>query len=400
MELESSKRIKIQDLLTLIHKRGTNPTELREFLISPRGISLIDSDEILGIKDNDQRHVVHHLAAKGFLPIIPKKLINARGILEKDKNDISPLEYHYLNYRLDSIPKEIWDIPEIKNSDKTKAHILSWASSLGKAQQLPPQFYKLEVLQTIVEENGQTPTHILARHGKLRLIPKPLAVREILFTKDSLGKTIFHALAESSNTELLRDFGYKKLPTQILDLEDNKNQTLAYQMLCNGGLKNIDLGYWSPERWEKICQLSPTRVYPLHMACKNGELKYLPNQYISTEELMKFDIEGQNAYHKAINAGNLHKVPSKYLSQESLIHPNACGVTPLATLAKKCLGWNKKSSSKYLESELKCALSILKIKEIKKLLDSGIPIVKRLCEKEINSRILNHLGSEQKTLDI
>jgi hypothetical protein len=402
--IKKSKEALVQELLYCIHKRGKHPGDVKKLLEAPEGLGAIDGQTLLSIKDKEGRHIGHHLALKGYLNLAPAKLITPIGILEKDKEDINALEYHYLNHSFTDIPKGIWDMPEISGDCQTKAYILSWAAKLGKSHELPILFFEEDVLKKVVEGNGLTPLHELAKYDQLLSVPRRLLTKELLLTKDKGGKTIFHALAEASNLPVLQNLDsikYKTIPFDILDYKDHNGVTVAYEILHNGGLEAINKSYWNMERWDQVHMTTyPDRTLPLHMACKNGELSKLPRDYIKIEELLKLDNAGKTAYHKAIDGGNLHKIPRDYITQTALLAPNSQGINTLTTLVNKCIGWGKKPLTKELQEEIEYALDALSVKELRKLADSGITKVAELCEKKIRYKIMEKVVANHKTLEI
>lgn len=404
-----TKEAIISQLFEVIHKRDIKASDVNRVLKEPQGISSLNTEEILEVRDSNQRHLIHHLAVKGLLYLTPKRLLTSKALLERDKNLISALEYHYFNHPIKDIPKEVWEVSEISENDSYKAEILSWASKLKKASELPKMFFSEGVLKHIVEESQITPLHQLARDGQLLVLynshtsspisnkTKDLLNMDILQTKDMKGKSVYHALAEFSNLKDLKELGYKNIPSEILDLKDDKNLSVAHTIIYHGGLEHIGQDYWTDQRWE---QLTLTTGYPLHLAAKNGELKYLPQKRISTQELLKLDNQGQNAYQHAIESEKLHMIDAKLLSNEALLSPCSSGVSSITKLVNKCIGWGKKPLPKSISQDVCYALKFLNVKELKKLEGSGITKVSLLCANEINNRILRKLSQSSNSIEI
>jgi len=167
-------------------------------------------------------------------------------------------------------------------------------------------------------------------------------------------------------------------------------------MLEHGGLDIIEETYWSIERLKDNIRIP----YPLHLAAKNGELKYLPQGCLNTKTLETLDNDGQTAYHNAITNYQLHKIPKGLINQTALLRPNSLGVSSITSLVNQCIGWGNKELNPPLKKDTQYALKFLNREELRKLQESGIKKLEDLCRDESKRRITEIITKKAKPLEI
>jgi len=391
---DRDKRFGLEELLKKIHNKSITPKDL-EWIDDPQMIGSKDGPtSILELKDSNQRHLVHHLAVKGFLKWTPKSLICSRGILEKDQQGMSPLEYHYLNYGFKDVPTSVWEISEIKNDVEKIGNILCWASRLGKFSTTPKELWREDILTKNLE-CGYTVLHQLAKDKSINCLEQKFLTHNLLLTTDRKGRTVYHTLAESGSLGLIIR---GKISEEILDQKDMNNRRVAFEIALNGGLKRVGPEYWTIQRWQELEKV--TMKCNLHPISKNGELGLIPKAYLKKEEMVRLDLEGQTAYHLAISSKVLHKVPKHLLDKTALLTPNSKGVSPLTMLVNSFLGWGKKTVPKTLEKDMRYALTFLGGPELNKISESGISKAEEFVKYELKRRVVQQICNEDKDLSL
>jgi ankyrin repeat protein len=122
---------------------------------------------------------------------------------------------------------------------------------------------KLTKLASLKDEEGKTPLHIAAQHGKLSKVPSFLLTKKQITKQDKEGKTVLHyAIPDIRN-------GIQNIPKELLceenlSIEDINSNTL-YHMLCFS--KDIDLLDKSVLKEKYLMKENSLKVTPMEYIC-------------------------------------------------------------------------------------------------------------------------------------
>lgn len=185
----------------------------------------------------------------------------------------------------------------------TVLHLAAKAVQIHKIQ---PSILENIDLWTVVNNQGNTPLHLVADYGiEIKFIPRSVLIPKLE------PRTINCC--------------------QPLDLEGKQGNT-AFEIIVIRG--NIALLLPECITFKRLMRLRENKVTMLEVLAQRGQLEYLPEK-LQTPEILAMPLKNlkegtvTTAAHQAIGMGNLNKVPEKMLTNASISTKNSQGYTVL-----------------------------------------------------------------------
>lgn len=148
----------------------------------------------------------------------------------------------------------------------------------------PQDLPNLKEMASQEDDDGKTPLHVAAQHGKLGKIPQFLLTQERIVLQDKEGKTVLHySILDIRN-------GLKSIPKKLLSQEnmliEDINSNTLYHML--GYSKDITLLDRSMIKEEYLMKPNSLGITPIEYLCQRewdqNSLKFFKKTIVSFRE--------------------------------------------------------------------------------------------------------------------
>lgn len=216
----------------------------------------------------------------------------------------------------------IREIPENFNDGwVVKTSHLHEAALEGYLDEIKPEYLTLKSL-TIPAQYGKTSLHKAAQTGNLWQIPSHVLkdLEPLLAAKDDDGRNLFHDLKREVETSkeqisipkvIIEHFNNMKMLLSY----DNEGTTVIHGLAAKGKLdllppKIREIGH-------KILFVPDNKhQYPLHYATNHNRLSLVPQTFLTLENLITKDEDGNTPLHNCSGSHCIQNFPKKVITQE------------------------------------------------------------------------------------
>jgi hypothetical protein len=284
--------------------------------------------------------LIHKLALDNKLNLLPKGFLSEELLLEKDQKADNAYIYLARQQKLDTLPKELITKKGLLSENKRGETPLERIIEFNKLETIDLNFIKEGILLEKFRGLG-TYLHFAAMNGELKKIPKNLW-EDKLGLKDSRKCTVLHWAAEGKP----EDFPICKESLKLINSQNIDGET------------------------------------PLHKA----QLKSLPPEYLTKENLSVQDKYGDTPLHKSAWTNSTTYLPIKQLDENLITIKNKRGQNLLHMIA---LGYQKQRDEQNLKEIIKILSreTLMGVKGLNVKQEALNVIVKELNKRAILSKI-------------